>query len=101
MLRLSKAVLLEQSSRSIILFLCVHVINGFSHHLSQEWFSPLFSQPTLNESSRLPLIGRPFSIPRDRLAERSRGPTPFTETSLHSFAASFTAKAPFAISSSI
>lgn len=62
-----------------ILCRLLRVMNGFSHHLSREWFSPLFSQPTLNESSRPPLIGRLLSIPRDRLAEGSQGLTPFTE----------------------
>ncbi|KAK2872268.1 hypothetical protein Q8A67_022165 [Cirrhinus molitorella] len=56
--------------------------NGFSHHLCFKWFAPLFSQPTLNESSCSSLIGRSGSIPRDCRAESCRGLTSFTETSV-------------------
>lgn len=65
--------------------------NGFSHHLCFKWFAPLFSQPTLNESSCSSLIGRSGSIPRDCRAESCRGLTSFTETSVCPSAFPFTA----------
>lgn len=65
--------------------------NGFSHHLCFKWFAPLFSQPTLNESSCSSLIGQSGSIPRDCRAESCRGLTSFTETSVCPSAFPFTA----------
>ncbi|KAL6469659.1 hypothetical protein MHYP_G00207780 [Metynnis hypsauchen] len=48
--------------------------NGLFHHLSREWFVPLFSLPTLNESSCLPLIGRLGCIPRDFALQKEPRP---------------------------
>ncbi|KAL7854243.1 hypothetical protein AOLI_G00210870 [Acnodon oligacanthus] len=48
--------------------------NGLFHHLSREWFVPLFSLPTLNESSCPPLIGRPGCIPRDFALQKEPRP---------------------------